>query len=186
MTTENWIPLLTFVLGYVGRSISDLFQDRRILRREREAREASKGERLLERQENFQRDNLLNLQESLLQLMRGAGAAHHRDVMAYKQAGEWQKQLLPPELDEMLTNAQGRTAMFMVRAQDTALRELVRQLKELEVEITLARSLLDSERALQSAGKLFVDCNFRIGELLRGFDDEVTLARGSKKGFSHG
>jgi hypothetical protein len=171
--TEIWVPLLTFVLGYVGRSISEWFQDRRILSREREARDAAKRERIAERNENFQRDNLLNLQESLYRLMRGAGAAHHRDMMAYKRTGAWERQLLPPDLDEMLTESQARTAMIMVRAQDTGLRKLVEQLKKLEVEVTLARTPSDSDRAVQSMAELFIECNLRIGELLRGFGDEV-------------
>ena len=35
MTTETWVPLVTFVMGYVGRSISEWVQDRRLMTRER-------------------------------------------------------------------------------------------------------------------------------------------------------
>lgn len=180
MKTGIWIPLLTFVLGYVGRSVSEWVQDRRTVTREREARDSSRRERLLERREKFQEETLLNLQESLCQLMRGAGAAHHQDVMAYKQSGKWLKQLLPPDLDEMLRDAQARTSMLMVRAQDDRLRELVEGLKKLEVGVTLARTPSESEGALKSMGELYEECNFRIGELLRGLKDELSLARDSK------
>lgn len=173
MTTQTWFPLLTFVLGYIGRSLSEWIQERRLIRREQHARSASRKEHLEERRSNFQRENLLNLQEALFRLARGAGGAHHHDLMVAKRTGKWQKQLLPKDLDEMLTDAQARTAMFMVRTQDAGLREQVQQLKKLEVDITMARSRSDSEEAMASMGKLFIECNFRIGELLRRLDDEV-------------
>lgn len=73
----------------------------------------------------------------------------------------------------MLTEAQARTAMFMVRAQDTRLRGLAERLKLLDLEVTLGRTPSDSDRTIQSMAELFIKCNLRIGGLLRGFDDEV-------------
>jgi hypothetical protein len=181
VTAVNWIPLLlTFVLGFLARAIPEWFQDRRLFRREQEARRASRRERLEDRRRNFQSENLLNLQESLYRLMRGAAAAHHHFLLAYKRTGEWGKQLLPRELDEMVRDAQARTSIFVVRIHDAGFREQVQHLKKLEVEATMAHTPSDSERAIQSMGELFVECNYRIGELLRGLDDELGFAKESK------
>ena len=111
--------------------------------------------------------------------MRAAGAAHQHDLMAYKQTGQWQKQLLG-DWSEKLREAHARTSMLVVRIWDASLREQVRRLKMLEVEVSMSQRPSDSERALLSMGELFDECNARIGELLRSLDDQLDLARESK------
>jgi hypothetical protein len=169
-----WFPVLTLVIGYGLKSISELVQHRRAASRERDARVAQSQIQLAERRSDFQRETLLNLQEACMQLARATGAAQHQDAVAYRATRQWQIQLLSNELDESCRAAQGRTGLLAVRVRDNEVRELVASLKQCAAAITLAMSWEDSNRDMQAMVSTQERLNQRIGELLRRLDDEET------------
>src|SRR5260370_33013473 len=122
--------IVTLLLGYILSSISESVRHRRALEREREAREAERRDKAFERRVTFQRATLLDLQDAIMDLMRTSGAMHHKDIMALKQTGEWQKHLYGDELSEANRLAMARTSMLTVRVRDTKVRELIARLKD--------------------------------------------------------
>jgi hypothetical protein len=73
----NWLLSVgTLLLGYLTKSISDWFDFRRVSKREREAREEARRDKLFERRVEFQRATLLDLQGELMNLVRTASQMH--------------------------------------------------------------------------------------------------------------
>jgi len=73
------VALLSAVVGYIGAMVTEYLRDSRARAREREARDASRRERLQVRRSDFQRETLLNLQEAVMHLARACGRMHHHD-----------------------------------------------------------------------------------------------------------
>jgi hypothetical protein len=165
-------PVLTLLLGYATKSVSEWIQHRRISHRDREAREAARRDHLSERRDSFQRQTLLDLQEAIMQLIRMAGAMHHRDIMAYRQTGKWQKQLFDDELSEGSRLAVAQTSMLSVRVRDDSIRAMVDQVKHHAGNAGMCATEQESVVALSSMGSAFVTLNQRIGEVLRKLDDD--------------
>src|SRR5688500_1707718 len=61
---EVWLPLLTLVLGYVGSIVTEDRRDRRAAERERSARSAERDTNRADREADFQRETLLDLQDA--------------------------------------------------------------------------------------------------------------------------
>jgi hypothetical protein len=133
--TSSWFPVLTLLLGFATKSLSDWLENRRNTRRERAAREAVRREQLFERRTSFQRQTLLEIQEASMQLVRSVGAIHHEDKMAYRSTGEWGKQRVGDDLSEANRLAQARTGMLAARVRDDTIRELIGKLKTLSVQV---------------------------------------------------
>ena|ERR1700730_2414078 len=83
ITTSIWFPVLTLLLGYATKSLSEWLEYRRTTRREREAREAVRRDQLFERRTTFQRQTLLDLQETSVQLLRSVVRITVIDKSAY-------------------------------------------------------------------------------------------------------
>jgi hypothetical protein len=172
-TATSWFPVLTLLIGYGTKSISDWLQNKRSVAREREAREAARQDQRFERRSTFQRQTLLDLQEACMQLARATGAVHHLDEMAFRSGGTWQRQLLPADLDENYHLAQTRTLMLSVRVRDDTVRQLVESLRSYSVNATMSKNQADSNREMMSMVPTHDQLQRRIGELLREIDDEA-------------
>jgi hypothetical protein len=166
-TPAGWFPVFTLLLGYATKAVSDWLQHRRTSERERQAREAARLDRLSERRTNFQRQTLLDLQEAVMQLIRTTGAMHHRDVMAFRKTGEWQKQLFGEELSENNRLANVRCSMLAVRVRDDSVRDLVAVVKSHAGDAGMCASQEEGERAMRAMAAESEKLNQRIGELLR-------------------
>src|SRR5260370_11596714 len=125
-----WFPIVTLLLGYILSSISESVRHRRALEREREAREAESRDKAFERRVTFQRATLLELQDAIMGLMRTSGAMHHKDIMALKRTGEWQKQMYGEELSEASGLAMAQTTVLAGRVRDAKVRGLVTRLED--------------------------------------------------------
>jgi hypothetical protein len=174
--TVGWFPVVTpvvtLLLGYAPKSISELVGHQRALEREREAREVARRDKLNEHRTDFQRQTLLDLQEALLNLTRTAGATHHEDIMAHRRTGEWQKQRIGEELNENVCLAMVRTAILGVRVHDDLVREMVQQCRDYASTVSISPSPNDSEVAMAAMGSTLEELNQRVGELLRKIDDD--------------
>ena len=169
--TVGWFPVFTLLLGYAVKAATDWLQHRRTSERERQAREAARRDQLFERQTTFQRQTLLDLQEAIMQLVRCAGAMHHQDVMAFRETGEWRKQLFEEELNENARLATARTSMLAVRVRDASVRDLVAVVRSHSVNAGLSASQAEGDRELYAMATEFERLNQRIGEVLRKLDD---------------
>lgn len=167
----GWFPVVTLVSGYLLKVLSDWLTHRRTREREREAREALRHDQLEERRTTFQRQNLLDLQEAVNDLARAAGAANVQDNRAYRQTGQWQKQLLGEELSENFRLAARRTSILNSRVRDDLVRELVQRFKDVSTGASFSPSKEAADSALNTMASVFEELNDRIGMLLRRMDD---------------
>jgi hypothetical protein len=117
-TAMNWFPVFMLLLGSAITVVIGAIENRRTLKRDREAREDSRRDQLLEHRNEFQRDTLVQLQEALFELGRTTGSMHHIGMMNYTKSGEWQNRVWPAELDEKDRQLHSRTAMLVVRVRD--------------------------------------------------------------------
>jgi hypothetical protein len=171
MMTASWFPVLTLLIGFGTKSLSDWFDHRRTATREREAREWKKKDQLLERRVNFQHETLLALQEACMKLARTIGAAHHLDMMANQTAEVWQKNLLPEELSENSRLAFVSMMTLSARVSDGTARDLADKFRQHCAETLAAHSVSSSETSMANAMDALVKLNQRIGSLLRSLDD---------------
>ncbi len=169
-------PVLSFVAGFVAKWIVDWQDDVRRTRREREARMEARRDVLQQRRSDFQRKNLLDLQEACMKLVRSAGRQHHADTMAFRQTGKWQGHLLPEDVSDACALAQRETTVLMVRAADEQLRIITDDLKAKCAALGKVTSEADGDALLSATGTTHDTLNRRIGEVLRSLDTEDTAA----------
>jgi len=169
---ESLLPLVSFIGGFASKFALDEFQGRRIHKREREARREARRDFLAQRRSDFQRANLLELQAGCMDLIRAAGQTNHLDAMEFRKSGQWQKVLLPDDLNESFRVQQASTTMLSVRIRDEEVRRLVSDLKHAAGEIARASDLDSSNTWLRSVATVHSKLNDRIGEVLRNLEDE--------------
>jgi hypothetical protein len=172
ITHTSWFPVVTLLLGFATKAISDWIDYKRGLMREREARHAAREEKRYERRVEFQRQTLLDLQESIAKLSRATGAAHRQDYVAYRKNGEWQKQLLTDTIDEEHRSAQSRVLLLAERVLDDTIRHLADEFRQDGTAVVMARDYPDAEAAMQRMMDISLKLNQRIGEMLRKLDRE--------------
>jgi hypothetical protein len=162
-----------FVLGFAAKSTSDYFDHRRVREREREAKEIERRYKLAERGASFQRETLLQLQETMFELIRTSGMMHHQDLMEHRAGGEWHKRLYGEDLGERNRAANARTAVLAVRVRDESVRKLVQAVKDSGTVVMLSRGPAEGDEAMTRMSFDFEILNHRIGELLRAIDEEL-------------
>jgi hypothetical protein len=167
-----WFPVVTLVVGFATKWISDLFQNRWAAQRERDNRLDQRRDAARHRRVGFQRETLLALQDGVAKLVRATGKAHHQDVMAYRSSGKWKKAFLGGEVSEEFLKAQVATSTLRVRVLDEQVRELCKTVLDRCVSILFApdeRTALDE---MMSMIKALSALNERIGDVLRNLDSE--------------
>ena len=153
LTTSGWFPVITLILGFITKSMSDWFGHFLSRSRERESRNDDKQEKRTERRIDFQRQTLLDLQETAMFLARNTGEAQHIDLMVYKKTGAWQKELLPDDLDENFRSNIAKVNMLRVRVLDSNIRTLADNFRKTCTATILAhdKNSSDSRSALKNA-----------------------------------
>ena len=173
---STWLPILTFLIGFGTKFLTDLFHDQRLSRRESEARREARRDQLQQRRSDFQRQNLLELQESCMKLVRSGARQHLADKAAFKTTGKWQKHLLPEDVNDESYLAQRATTILTVRIGDAEVRQLVVDLKLRCAELGCVANLERGDLVLDKAGLIHDELNQRIGVALRNLDEEDTVA----------
>ena len=170
ITTTTWFPVLTLLIGYGTKALSDWIQSRRVVARDREVREAARHDQRVAQRITFQRETLLELQEVSMQLSRATGRANHLDEMAYRESNSWSKSLLPDDLDEGYRMAQARVLMLGVRVRNENIRKLADQLKQCSTATLFSAQRDEANRAMATMISVHDELHKRIGELLRQID----------------
>ncbi|MBN9602893.1 MAG: hypothetical protein J0G33_08175 [Afipia felis] len=170
-TTTTWFPVLTLLLGYSAKSLSDWVDFKRTVRREREARAESRRDKISERRNDFQRATLLELQEVAHRLGRMAYQANHYDEAAFRRDPvNWQKQLLPEETSEGFREAQARASLLSARVLDDEARAYLEEFRTCCTGVVFSMERDASRRALGQLDPLHQRFNLHVGELLRNID----------------
>lgn len=120
-----------------------------------------------ERSRAFQRETLLNVQETVQDLMRLMARAHFADKVAFRENGEWRQNMLGNELDESLLLANRKMTAFVERIADDSLREALIDLHGQITQVYQSDSLRDAEIAFRRVGPNFVAVMRRLGGALR-------------------
>ena len=144
MDTDIWLPLATLVLGWAGSQVTEVLRDRRIATQERLARRAE-----------LQRTTLLELQDALLELLRGAAGTEF--IMLTDLEDEEQRKQIA-QANVKVAVARGRVELLISRVDDDRVRELATALAS--VNLRVGEEDPDLERPFSVAVA-------RIGELLR-------------------
>jgi hypothetical protein len=110
LDSDIWLPLTTLVLGWAGAQVTEMLRDRRTSTRERLARRAE-----------LQRTTLLELQDALLDLLRGA-AGTVPFMLTDLEDEEQRKQVALANLKVAV--ARGRVELLISRIDDQRVREL--------------------------------------------------------------
>jgi hypothetical protein len=169
---EIWFPVLTLLLGFVAKAVSDAVAHRRTIGREREARQHERRHQVQERRTAFQRDTLLQLQDAVGELMRTTAIMQLADHDRYRETGQWGKQLYDEQLSERNRVANAETSKLGARVHDDVIRDLLARVKAISAQIPLAPSPDQAHRALTQSFAAAEALNERIGVVFRALDSE--------------
>ncbi len=167
MEPVAWGFIGTLVGAIVGASASIITttiteRNSRILQQD-----ASSIERK-EKSREFQRSNLLDLQEALSHGMRLVTRAHLESIRYFRSHGEdGQLPLLTEELDQELLISNRTLAILSERIADDLLREGIKKLRREMTNAVMARSETESDAALERASFMFGETMEDLGVVLR-------------------
>lgn len=120
-----------------------------------------------ERARAFQRSNLLELQDSLQDAMRLIGRAHHEDMLAARESGEWGKSMSSEEVDQGILLANRKLAILTERVANDELRSNLRTLRQTMTNCLVSSSEVESMRSIQRASSEFPSFMEKLGVVLR-------------------
>jgi hypothetical protein len=144
--------------------------DHRLTAREREQRSGERAELRILKQNDFQRQTLLDLQVASQRLLRMMGAIRHEDVMRSRSGGAYGGRSVTTQLSDGLFEANVDTMLLASRVQDQEVRTLSERLRDLAARVCVAASESDSDDAMQSAAIIQQRLIERTGELIREID----------------
>jgi hypothetical protein len=164
--------VVTLIAGALLKGIFDALTDRRVSRRERDARQEQRQDALRLRRVEFQRATLLELQEAVFQLARFTGRAQHQDVVAYRSSGTWRKHLLTEEVNQGFLRSQISIGRLRVRVRDEHVRQLAERFTSVCADIVFTATEAESENVLRLMVLASSELHEQIGAILRKLDDE--------------
>lgn len=165
----DWFPVVTLLIGYGAKSLTDYFDNRRAIAREREVRDAARRDHLFERRSNFQRETLLALQDTALELGRDTAAIDHQNKMSLRSTGKLG--VITEEFNEGYRVRQATMSKLVSRVRDDAVRELAEQFRQSSADTVMADTEQQGAIGMERASNAHEQLNQRIGTLLRSLDD---------------
>ena len=158
------------LLGGLLTLLTAWFTDHRLTSREREQRAGERAELRTLRQNDFQRQTLLDLQAASQRLLRMAGAIRYEDVMRSRSGGAYGGRSATTHLSDGLFEANVDTMLLASRVQDPEVRTLSERLRDLAARVCVAASESDSGDLMQSAAIIQQRLIERTGDLIREID----------------
>ena len=138
----------------------------------RNSRLLQEGAASLERSERareFQRNNLIELQDTLFSGMRLIGRSHLEDVESFRKDGnEGRSSMLSEELNQELMMSSRKLAILTERIADQSLRERINALRTEMTDVLMAKTESESFSAIKTASGTFEKTMENIGVVLRG------------------
>ena len=121
-----------------------------------------------ERARDFQRNNLLELQEALSIGMRLIGRAHLEDINSLRKSeNEGRNSLLSEELNLDLMISSRKLAILTERIADQSLRDSIKKLRTEMTNVLMAKTEGESLETLQWASSTFEQTMEKLGIILR-------------------
>jgi hypothetical protein len=168
---QDWLKtMITLLAGGALTILTAWLADNRLNKRERESRREEQQERLQVRRSEFQRDTLLDLQNTSQGLLRNAGALHFQSVLAVHEAGERGRKPLSENLSDEHLQLQTRVMLLASRVRDDEIRELVDALKAGTSSVIFAKSEVESRALFMQIMETQSQLLVRTGELIRSLD----------------
>ncbi|WP_353200392.1 hypothetical protein [Sandarakinorhabdus sp.] len=168
---QDWLTTIASVtIGGLIAAVSTWFNDGRITKRGRERRKEERNERLIARNNEFQRETLLALQVASQKLIRNAGASLHQDIVAHRTTGKWHKQPLPNGLSDEQMELTTQVMLLANRVRDDQVRQLVDEFRIRLNHVFQTSGEVESEFMLLSAGSIQGPLLDQIGQILRDLD----------------
>lgn len=162
--------MVTLVIGILLKGFYDSMADRRIARREKEARIETRRDAQLLRKAEFQRETILELQEQIARLARATGKLHHADIMDFRKTGVWGKGQFPDDANKNAFEATTQISVLRVRIDDEGIRETARKFTGACAVVALARSEDEAETQLMFVTGMVEGLNDQIGDVLRNLE----------------
>lgn len=164
---EVWFPVVTLILGALAKGVGDWLLESRKAKTDREARREARDDNVRAKMLEFQRVNLLELQEAAQVLVRAMGKSQHEDMVAFRTTGVWGKNQYSEEANQGSLDGHVRLTRFGVRVADDEIRILVEQFTSICSRHVFCRSESAGEACMEEAMDYFRKLNERIGIVLR-------------------
>lgn len=169
-------PVATALGGYALAGANEEKRDRRQAAREKEARDAERTGRLQDRNQDFQREVLLGLQDPLGRMGRAAFLAIQRDLQTVESNGQMYQ--LPENLNQEVYDSGVVFLEAMNRVTDDGLRHHLRELYNfanggIDVEVLRLQNsppdavAADLKAARSKLSTLMVKASDELGNVLR-------------------
>jgi hypothetical protein len=161
-----WGFIGTLVGAFVGATASvatTTINSNNAVRLQRNAR----AQEQVERVRAFQLENFLSVQETFQDLMRQVGRAHFEDSMAYRQKGEWGKNMLSDEVNEKLGDLARKIGILIERIDDEHLRTELNRLKGEAMNVSHAKSECEATEKFANVSFTFTATMKNLGGALR-------------------
>lgn len=139
MSPESWGFIGTLVGAIVGASASILttmINSKNAIRIQEDIERNARKERYRE----FQRNNLIELQEKLAYGMRLVTKAYFEDLDNYKKSNNWRSSLLSTELDEEMGNCFRELSIKTERVDENELRYEIINLRKMMTDFLMERT----------------------------------------------
>jgi hypothetical protein len=166
MNPESWGFIGTLIGAIVGASASILttkINSKNAIRIQEETEKNARKERF----RNFQRDNLLELQEILSLTFRLIAKAHLQDLENYKKGTNWTESKLNTELDNEIADSFRELSIKTERIDNDELRNEISKLRRKMTECLTADSYEAGQGKLISLIKKFDTEMPKLGKELR-------------------
>lgn len=173
LSSEVWFPVVSVLIGFVGKGVLDYFADARKAKAEATARNEARHQAVALGKVAFQKEALVELQELLESLGRNLGRTHYEDVKASRETGKWRKNLLGEPLNTDLTKTQSRVMILGSRVSDDEVREGVRSFRTGIARFFMATTERDAEIALDSLVSLSFVLHESIGKSIRELEERA-------------
>jgi hypothetical protein len=156
MPTDLILPFVTLVVGWVLSELGSWFKDHR----EEKARIRVRDEQKIDRQFDFQRQTLLDLQDKIAELFRLTSEMYRAHI-----EGDY----VTPELKEKRLNLMVRVEVLNVRVGDELLRGQIFAFVETCLDLSQATCEKAANAFSTNGMEFFADLNNRLGALLRSY-----------------
>ena len=163
----QWFPVVTLLIGFSSSAILEFLRDARTNKQATRAVREDREAELKRKREEFQLENILELQDLAAMFLRSNGEVLHQDEMEFRKSGKWRRALLPEELNLRLFNENGSLLKLATRLQDEEARNIVRKIRAQYAELCLSPDLSTAKTLVVAMADDVGKLNERIGNELR-------------------
>jgi gas vesicle protein len=166
MSPESWGFIGTLFGAIVGASASILttrINSKNAIRIQENIERNARRERYRE----FQRNNLLELQEKLAYAMRLVTKAHLEDLDNFEKSNSWKSSRLSPALDEEIGNCFRELSIKTERVGENEIRDEIINLRKSMADLLLERTYELAEQEQITLANAFGQLMPKLGKVLR-------------------